>query len=236
MTAPQNVPDLSADWALAQKLVPVSRETLARLDQIVGLLLEWQKTRNLIAASTIPQIWTRHIADSLQLLALAPEAKIWVDLGSGGGFPGLVLACALAETPGAKVHLVESSGKKCAFLQAVIQAGGLPAQVHCQRIEDFIPAFPGKLDVVTARALAPLPKLLALAYPLLKRGARGLFPKGQDVVVELTEAAKYWSIQHSLVPSRTDARARIVIVESLESRNKGQAKTAVLNRKVRKSP
>jgi len=236
LTAPQNVPDLSADWALAQKLVPVSRETLARLDQIVGLLLEWQKTRNLIAASTIPQIWTRHIADSLQLLALAPEAKIWVDLGSGGGFPGLVLACALAETPGAKVHLVESSGKKCAFLQAVIQAGGLPAEVHCQRIEDFIPAFPGKLDVVTARALAPLPKLLALAYPLLKRGARGLFLKGQDVAVELTEASKCWTIRHTLVPSRTDARARIVIVESLESRNKGQAKMAVSNRKVRKSP
>ena len=236
MTAPQNVADLSADRALAQKLVPVSRETLARLDLLVGLLLEWQKTRNLIAASTIPQIWTRHVADSLQLLPLAPEAKTWADLGSGGGFPGLVLACALAETSGAKIHLVESNGKKCTFLQAVIQAVGLPAEVHCRRIEDFIPAFPGKPDVVTARALAPLPKLLTLAYPLLKRGAVGLFLKGQDVASELTEASKYWTIRHSLVPSRTDARGRIVIVQSLESRNKGQAKTAVSNRKVRKSP
>ncbi len=191
---------------------------------MVGLLLEWQKTRNLIAASTIPQIWTRHVADSLQLLDLAPDAKIWVDLGSGGGFPGLVLACALAEKPGAKVHLVESSGKKCAFLQAVVQAAGLPAEVHCQRIEDFIPAFPGKPDVVTARALAPLPKLLMLVYPLLKRGAKGLFPKGQDVGAELTEASKCWTIRYSFVPSRTDARARIVVVESLESRRNGLPK------------
>jgi len=197
---------------------------MARLDLMVGLLLEWQKTRNLIAASTIPQIWTRHVADSLQLLDLAPDAKIWVDLGSGGGFPGLVLACALAEKPGAKVHLVESSGKKCAFLQAVVQAAGLPAEVHCQRIEDFIPAFPGKPDVVTARALAPLPKLLMLVYPLLKRGAKGLFPKGQDVGAELTEASKCWTIRYSFVPSRTDARARIVVVESLESRRNGLPK------------
>lgn len=209
---------------------------MARLDIVVGLLLEWQKTRNLIAASTIPQIWTRHVADSLQLLALAPDAKIWVDLGTGGGFPGLVLACALAETPGAKIHLVESSGKKCAFLQAAIDAARLPAEVHYQRIEDFIPVFHSKADVITARALAPLPKLLALAYPLLKRGARGLFPKGQDVEAELTEASKCWTIQHSLAPSRTGARGRIIIVERLESRRKAAEKRPNRPRKMRKQP
>ena len=185
---------------------------------MVELLLAWQQTRNLIAASTIPSIWTRHIADSLQLLDLAPQAKVWVDLGSGGGFPGLILACALGGTAAARVHLVESTTKKCAFLQAVVQALALPAEVHCQRAEAFIPAFPSKPDVVTARALAPLPKLLEMTFPLLKRGARGLFPKGQDVEAELTEASKYWKIGYKLEPSRTDAHARIVVVGSLESR------------------
>jgi 16S rRNA (guanine527-N7)-methyltransferase len=208
---------LAADRARAQEIILVSRETLARLDRFVGLLLEWQQTRNLIAASTIPNIWTRHIADSLQLLDLAPQAKTWVDLGSGGGFPGLVLACALAEKPGAKVHLVESTAKKCAFLQAVTDDLKLPAEVHNRRVENFIPAFP-RADVVTARALAPLPKLLGMAFPLLKKGTLGLFPKGQDVGGELTEAAKYWSIRHKLLPSRTDERGRIVAIESLESR------------------
>lgn len=183
----------------------------------MDLLLKRQETTNLIAASTIAEIWTRHIADSLQLLALAPEARIWVDLGSGGGFPGLVLACALAEKPGAKVHLVESTAKKCLFLQAVVQDLALPGEVHCQRTEDFVRVFPTRPDVVTARALAPLAKLLALAFPLLKRGAKGLFLKGQDVEAELTQAAKYWTIRYSLVPSRTDPRGRIVVVDGLES-------------------
>jgi 16S rRNA (guanine527-N7)-methyltransferase len=218
LTAPDQSAALAADRARAQELVAVSRETLARLDRLVDLLLEWQQTRNLIAASTIPTVWTRHVADSLQLLELAPGAKSWVDLGSGGGFPGLVLACALAEKPGSRIHLVESTAKKCAFLQAVTDALGLPAQVQCQRAEAFIPTFPRKPDVVTARALAPLPKLLELAFPLLKKGARGLFLKGQDVGAELTEASKYWSIEYKLVPSRTDDHARIVVVESLESR------------------
>jgi 16S rRNA (guanine527-N7)-methyltransferase len=209
---------LDADRERAQELVTVSRETLARLDRLVELLLEWQQTRNLIAASTIPTIWTRHVADSLQLLDLAPEAKTWVDLGSGGGFPGLVLACALPERAGAKIHMVESTAKKCAFLQAVVEELGLPAEVHCQRVESFIPAFPNKPDAVTARALAPLPKLLEMAFPLLRKGARGLFLKGQDVGSELTESSKCWIIWHRLVPSRTDERGRIVVIESLESR------------------
>jgi 16S rRNA (guanine527-N7)-methyltransferase len=218
LTAAEQSAALAADRERALQLVPVSRETSARLDRLVELLLAWQQTRNLIAASTIPTIWTRHIADSLQLLDLAPDAKIWVDLGSGGGFPGLVLACALRDRAGAKVHLVESVGKKCVFLQAVVDDLGLAAAVHCERAERFIPAIPSKPDVVTARALAPLPKLLAMAFPLLKKGAVGLFPKGQDVGAELTDASKYWIIGHNLMPSRTDPQARIVVVKSLESR------------------
>jgi 16S rRNA (guanine527-N7)-methyltransferase len=208
----------AADRERALRLVAVSRETLARLDSFVTLFLQWQATVNLVAPSTLPDLWTRHIADSLQLLALAPDAKVWIDLGSGGGFPGLVLACALAETDGARVHLVESNQKKAAFLREAARALRLPAEVHAMRIEIFARAFTGKPDAVTARALAPLPKLLAVAYPLLKNGARGLFPKGQDIGSELTEAAKYWTIRYELAPSKTSPGGHILIVHSLEKR------------------
>ncbi len=208
-------PDLSADRARALALTPVSRETFDRLDRFADLLLTWQQRINLIAPSTIPKLWTRHIADSLQLLALAPGAKVWADLGSGAGFPGLVLACALAETPGARVHLVESNSKKAAFLREAARVTGAPVEIHAVRIVDFVDNRRDSVEVVTARALAPLVELLAQAYPLLTTGAVALFPKGQDVDAELTEAAKCWNIQASLVPSLTDAKARIVKVASI---------------------
>ena len=209
-------PDLSADRAQALALTPVSRETLHRLDRFVATLLAWQRRMNLVASSTEATLWTRHVADSLQLLALAPEARTWADLGAGGGFPGVVIACALADIPGAHVHLVESSSKKASFLREAVRATGVPATVHARRIEDFVKNAPVPIDVVTARALAPLPKLLVLTYPLLKTGTLGLFPKGQDVARELTEVAKCWKIQASLSPSRTDPKAQVVIVRGLE--------------------
>ena len=208
-------PDLTEDRARALALTPVSRETLDRLDHFVATLLAWQRRMNLIAPSTEPKLWTRHIADSLQLLALAPDAKTWVDLGSGGGFPGLVIACALAGRPEAEVHLVESNAKKAAFLREAARAAGAPAQIHAVRIEEFVENFASPVDVVTARALAPLADLLAAAYPLLKSGAVGLFPKGQDVGAELTETAKCWSIRSTLAPSLTDSKGRIVRVTGL---------------------
>jgi 16S rRNA (guanine527-N7)-methyltransferase len=220
-TASGETLDLSADRDHALSLAPVSRETATRLDRFVALLIAWEKHTNLIARSTIPVIWTRHIADSLQLLDLAPQAKVWADLGSGAGFPGIVIACALAETEGAKVHLVESIGKKAAFLREAVQVTGAPAIVHAMRIEDFVDKAPESIEVVTARALAPLPKLLPLAYPLLKKGAVGVFPKGQDVGSELTDAAKYWKIQSDLVRSRTDRRAQILIIKALEPQRDG---------------
>jgi 16S rRNA (guanine527-N7)-methyltransferase len=207
--------DRADDRARALALTPVSRETLARLDQFVATLLAWQQRMNLIAPSTEPKLWTRHIADSLQLLALAPEAKTWVDLGSGGGFPGLAIASALADRPGARVHLVESNAKKAAFLREAARVAGAPAHVHAMRIEDFVENFASPVDVVTARALAPLAELLTAAYPLLKSGVVGLFPKGQDVGAELTEAAKCWSIQSTLAPSLTDSKGQIVRVTGL---------------------
>jgi len=196
----------------------VSRETWQRLDQYVALLLQWQQSINLISASTIPQVWTRHVADSLQLLPFAPEARTWLDLGSGAGFPGLVIACALAERDGAVVHLVESDQRKAAFLREAARVTGVPAQVHVQRIEAFAASWPGVPDVVTARALAPLPKLMDYTAIWLEKGAQALFLKGQDVEAELTESAKYWHMDFELHPSVTDSRGRIVWVRHAQRR------------------
>jgi 16S rRNA (guanine527-N7)-methyltransferase len=212
-------PDLAEDRARALVLTPVSRETLSRLDRFVVLLLQWQSKTNLIARSTIPELWTRHVADSLQLLALAPDARAWIDLGSGAGFPGLVLACALADQSAATVHLVESNAKKAAFLREAIRIIGAAAIVEPVRIEDIAQNQSLKVDVVTARALAPLDRLLELAYPWIERGAQGLFSKGQDVEAELTQASKCWNIEASLVASKTSLDSRIVVVRSLERRH-----------------
>ena len=214
-------PDLAADRARALVLTDVSRETTARLDRFVELLLTWQRTTNLIAPSTVPRLWTRHIADSLQLLDLAPDARVWVDLGSGAGFPGLAIACALTGRPGAVVHLVESNAKKAAFLREAQRVTGAPAVVHALRIENFVESFRDRADAVTARALTSLKKLYDQSAPLLGPETLGLFPKGQDVEAELTESAKYWNISKlTLVPSRTDRTGRIVVVQGLERRRK----------------
>jgi 16S rRNA (guanine527-N7)-methyltransferase len=207
--------ELAADKAEALRLTPVSRETLTRLETFVDLLLQWQRTTNLISPATISNLWTRHVADSLQLLDLAPAAKVWADFGSGGGFPGIPVGCALAGRPGAKVHLVESNGKKAAFLREAIRVTGIPAVVHARRIEDCGDSFGDKIDVVSARALAPLKILCDQAFPLIAKGAVGLFPKGQDVAAELTEAAKYWRVEARTVPSRTSPDGCIVVIDGL---------------------
>ena len=194
---------IAADKIAALKLASVSRETEARLDRYIALLREWQAKTNLVAPSTLPHLWTRHIADSLQLADLAPSASRWADLGSGGGFPGVVLACAMAETPGARVHLVERIAKKAAFLREAIRITSSPGVVHLAEIGDNVDRITGPVDCVTARALAPLHQLIGFAEPLMRQGAKALFPKGQDVEAELTEAAKYWNIQPQLHQSRT---------------------------------
>ena len=200
-------------------LTPVSRETEARLDRYVELLREWQAKTNLVAPSTLPNLWTRHIADSLQLLAIAPSAKTWADLGSGGGFPGVVLACAMAETPEARIHLVERNAKKAAFLREALRITNSPGMVHLADIGDSVDRITGPVDCVTARALAPLHQLVGLVEPLVKRGAKALFLKGQDVEAELTEATKYWSIKPQLHSSRTGGHGWIVELDRIERRN-----------------
>jgi 16S rRNA (guanine527-N7)-methyltransferase len=208
--------DRDRETALA--LVNVSRETLARLDRLVQELVRWQAVKNLVGPKTIEAVWTRHIADSLQLLEHAPDARSWLDLGSGAGFPGLVIGIALAEIPGTQVHLLESNSRKCAFLRYAARAAGAAAMVHEGRIEDQVQAFTGKVEVVTARALAPLGQLFAWSESLLTNAAMGLFPKGREVEAELTEAAKSWRFEADLLPSLTDSQARLVRVHSLRRR------------------
>jgi 16S rRNA (guanine527-N7)-methyltransferase len=214
--SPTHVPGLDADKTAALRLTPVSRETEARLDRYVDLLLQWQAKTNLVAPSTLPNLWTRHIADSLQLSDLAPSARIWVDFGSGGGFPGVVLACAMAEISGAMVHLVERNAKKAAFLREALRVTGAPGHVILADIGDCVDSVPGQVDCVTARALASLNQLVGFAEPLVQRGAKALFLKGQDVAAELTEATRYWKITPRLHSSRTGGNGWIVELDRIE--------------------
>lgn len=176
----------------------VSRETLDRLEGFAALLVKWQKAINLVAADSLADMWRRHFLDSAQLWPLAPPgARVWVDLGSGAGFPGLVLAIMGAP----EMHLIESDGRKCAFLLEAARATDTKMTVHRCRIEA---APPLAADVVTARALAPLSRLLELAAPFLRPGTVCLFLKGQDVERELTEAAKCWNMQAERLVSRSN--------------------------------
>ena len=213
---------MNTDKERALSLTPVSRETQERLEKFVALLLSWQEKFNLVAKSTLPLVWTRHVSDSLQLLDHAPDANVWVDYGSGAGFPGIPIACALADKPGAQVHLVESVGKKVNFLREVVTQTGVPATVQQVRAENFGDSYGDKVDVVTARALSPLKTLCDQTFPLIKRGAIGLFSKGQDVEAELTEAAKYWTIEAQKLPSKTSPQGCILKISTLEPRKSGR--------------
>lgn len=209
------------DAARAAVEAAVSRETFRRLGLIVDLLRKWQKTINLVAPATLPEVWSRHIADSLQLINhVSADSARWVDLGSGGGFPGLVVAAALSERPGADVHLVESDTRKSAFLREVARVAELPVTVHAQRIEQVSQALAPRTEVVSARALAPLPKLLELAEPFLSAGALGVFPKGRDAERELTEARKGWTLDCDLRASVSDREARVLLVRSARRNSK----------------
>jgi len=191
----------------------VSRESLARLEVLVSVLESWQRRINLIAPSTLAEIWHRHILDSAQLLPLIPKGVEEIaDLGSGGGFPSLVLA---AIQP-AKVHLFESNAKKVAFLEEALRQMKVDGVVHRQRLElrKAPPNMP-KVQLVTARALAPLDELLGYAAPFMAQGATGLFHKGQDVDAELTQAAKSWKITAQKHSSLTDSKAVILDVKEI---------------------
>lgn len=192
----------------------VSRETAQALDLYVTQLTRWQTVKNLVGPATLAEVWQRHVADALQLLTIAPEARRWLDLGSGAGIPGLILAIAGKQRGDFHVELVESNARKCAFLSDTARLTGAPVTVHNARIESVIGQRSG-IDIVCARALAPLTQLLAWSEPLLTSGTVGLFPKGRDAAAELTEAEDAWTFTRDLIPSRTDSQARIVRVTSL---------------------
>jgi 16S rRNA (guanine527-N7)-methyltransferase len=191
----------------------VSRESWLRIERFVSLLLTWQQRVNLISSASIPHVWERHVLDSLQLLPLfAAHAKGAADLGSGSGFPALPLAIAT----GIPFHLYESNQKKAAFLREALRVTGAKGEIHVQRLEgsNKAGAYP-KVDIVTARALAPLSELLALAEPFLAQGATGLFLKGQDVDEELTQAAKSWNISATKHASLTDSLGVVLAVQEM---------------------
>ena len=207
----------SPDQLEAIKLVPVSRETEARFEAYIDHLIRWQKIKNLVGPKTLSEVWTRHIADSAQLARFVDDdARYLVDLGSGAGFPGLVLACIFAERPGFEVHLVESNGRKAAFLREVSRALKLPVHVHDERIEEALETLSFRIDVLTARALAPLSELFTMYGSLPQQPRKALFLKGQDIDSELTEAAKYWNIDYEIHPSLTNSEGRILVVHAVK--------------------
>jgi 16S rRNA (guanine527-N7)-methyltransferase len=184
---------------------------VADLMRYRDLLAEWNERMNLVGPATLEVFWNRHAWDSAQLLGLAPEARTWADLGAGAGLPGVVLAVMGKARPGFHVHLVESMAKRCRFLSEVVAELALPATVHNVRAEDRQLV----VDIVTARACAPLARLLGYARPYLAAGATGLFLKGQDVASELAEASRCWDLEADTVQSLSDPRGRIVRVRRL---------------------
>lgn len=202
------VADDAEEFAALAGASPTQLGDLARYQ---ALLADWNQRLNLVSAASLADFWTRHAFDSAQLKALAPEARVWVDIGAGAGFPGLVLAILLKGMPGARVHLVESLAKKCRFLETVAETLDLPATIHNARAESLSL----QADVVTARAVAPLERLLGYAQPHLAQGAIGLFPKGRNAEAEIAAARRRWRFDVSVIPSRSDPDGRILRVEHL---------------------
>jgi 16S rRNA (guanine527-N7)-methyltransferase len=188
-----------------------SPQAIADLERYRSYLIEWNEKMNLVGPATLDIFWSRHAWDSAQILPLAPEALTWADLGTGAGLPGIVLAILGKERPGFHVHLVDSLAKRCRFLTEVVNGLSLPASVHNSRAEDLSLT----VDIVTARACAPLSRLLGYAQPYLRRGAQALFLKGQDVASELEDAARAWDFDADVSPSLSDARGRIVRIRRL---------------------
>jgi 16S rRNA (guanine527-N7)-methyltransferase len=203
--------DLQVAEAVAfQTAMDATDAQMRDLDRYRLMLEDWNGRLNLVGPSALASFWPRHALDSAQLLRLAPDALRWADLGTGAGLPGLILAIMLKTRPGARIHLVETLAKRCRFLEAVVQALDLPAEVINGRAE----AIPLAVDVVTARAVAALPRLLTFAHPCLKAGAVGLFLKGRTAQSELDEARLDWRLDAELIQSLSDPDGRIVEIRS----------------------
>ncbi|MCW0046991.1 16S rRNA (guanine527-N7)-methyltransferase [Brevundimonas sp. UYEF29] len=202
---------LEAEQQSFRARASASAEQIADLEAFRLRLVETNAVMNLVGPDSLPDFWNRHVWDSAQLLDLAPEAKTWADLGAGAGFPGLVLSIMLKGREGAHVWLIDSLAKRCRFLQEMVNVLSLPATVIVGRAE----AQSVTCDIVTARAVAPMDKLLGYAQPYFQRGAQGLFLKGERAGSELIEARKSWHFEAELAPSQSDVRGRIVTIRSL---------------------
>lgn len=205
------------DAAALQAALSLSDAVMARIEAHRATLAEWNTRMNLVGPREMEHYWGRHALDSLQLLQHVPAARRWIDLGAGAGFPGALIACALADEPGADVALIESIGKKAAFLRAAAEATGAPIRVLNERVETALKR-EKRCDVVTARAFAPLPRIIEYVSPLLDRGAIGLFPKGESVERELADAAARWDLDVEILPSMSDPRGRLLRVRGARRR------------------
>ncbi len=196
----------------------VSRETMERLEAFEALLLKWQRSINLVSSATLTHLWSRHMWDSAQLAGLAPEeARNWVDLGSGAGFPGIVVAAMLRERAGFQMHLVESDQRKSVFLREAARIMELPVTVHRVRIEAYAPeALP---DVISARALASLSQILEWTSSFWGKQTVGLFLKGQTASEELTQARKGWIFKEEAIASQSDGSGKVLKLWELSHAN-----------------
>lgn len=201
----------------AVRVAGVSRETLPKILGYLAVLDAWRERINLIGPGEGRHLWRRHVLDSLQLVPeISPNALKVADLGSGAGFPGLIIACALADRPGASVTLVEKSVRKTQFLEAAIAELGLPARVLNIRIEEPPrELMKDRFDLLTARALAPLPKLLGYAYRWLKPSGKALLMKGKDTAAELAEARRDWTFEVSDRASLSSPEGRVLTVSEI---------------------
>lgn len=211
---PERTPQPAAEAYGAERFAHEFGATAAQMADLEAFrvrVIETNEVMNLIGPATVGAFWSRHAADSAQLLKLEPDALTWADLGAGAGFPGVVLAILLKDRPGAKIHLIDSLTKRCRFLSEIVAELGLPAEVHDARAESLRL----HVELVTARACAPMEKLLGFAQPYFALGARGLFMKGEAVANELAEARQGWRFDADLIPSLSDPRGRIVRIRRL---------------------
>jgi 16S rRNA (guanine527-N7)-methyltransferase len=204
--------DAARDRSRALELAPALQSFVRDLELYEALLRKWQKSINLVAPGTLPNLWTRHFADSAQILDAFPKIERWADLGSGAGFPGMVLAICLKNRPGAKVHLIESDQRKASFLRAVSRETGAPAEIHLGRVENELPLLEGRVDAISARALAPLSLLVDWSRELLLKNAVGVFLKGEDWEAELTDSKAADSFEVRRFASRTHSSGRIIAI------------------------
>ncbi len=216
MPGNQSLHHFTTPEAFAQAF-EVSRETIEKLKCYEGELKRWQRAVNLVAPGTLDDIWHRHFADSAQLDAIiSPTAAHLVDVGSGAGFPGLVLALLRHASSGLRVTLVESDTRKAAFLRETARRMEISVEILSTRIEsDASVKRLNRVDTVTARAFAPLDRLFGLVHPVFSRTTVGVFLKGRDVDLEIAKAERLWTFDREWHDSITDSEGRIVVVRNL---------------------